>query len=217
MLTEKNKNVNCKIGLVEFMIDIIWAFKRPFTDIKSLIIGMLINIFPLINIVAMGYSMSSSKNATLKGKLPEWGHNFFEYVKNGLVCLLLSIGVFIVLFVFFVLSMMGDNGIFIIPGIIIGIIALFFLPLELTSYVKRKGIGKSDLFHSALSKDYIISWILWIIYTIVLLLIVVGISILVELATDKTMAGISIEILAGPLTFIGLLTGFAMFGQVKLK
>ena len=59
------------------------AFKRHFTDIKKLIIGLIIGIIPIVNFIATGYHLECAKTAmNKKFKLPDW-KNFGKLFVNG--------------------------------------------------------------------------------------------------------------------------------------
>jgi len=50
------------------------SFEKPFTDIKKLLIGILLSIIPIINWFAVGFEMNCSNVGNVKTKkLPEWG------------------------------------------------------------------------------------------------------------------------------------------------
>ncbi|MCX6710226.1 MAG: DUF4013 domain-containing protein [Candidatus Woesearchaeota archaeon] len=55
------------------MVDYISAIKRPFSDFRNLIIGILLGIIPIVNLFVSGYVLTAG-NLSLKKKLglPEW-------------------------------------------------------------------------------------------------------------------------------------------------
>ena len=64
------------------------AIKRPFTDFKKLIIGILLSILPVVNFMALGYQVRCAKTA---GKLPEWnkfGNLFVTGLLAGIIMLI---------------------------------------------------------------------------------------------------------------------------------
>jgi len=67
------------------------AFKRPFQDFKSLLIGIVIMIIPIVNFIGMGYVLRCAKSAIRRDfKLPVWEHWGDLFVK-GLVMAVIGI------------------------------------------------------------------------------------------------------------------------------
>jgi hypothetical protein len=82
------------------MVDYVRAIKRPFTDFKKLIIGILLNLpIPLFRIItnpmALGYALNCGKTAS-KGsyELPEW-KGYWKLWINGFVAGIIGIIYFI--------------------------------------------------------------------------------------------------------------------------
>lgn len=91
------------------MVDYIRAIKRPFTDIKKLIIGILLNLpIPLVKIVtntmALGYTFNCGKTASESNyEMPEWknyGRLWVNAFVAGIIALIYLIPIIIMLFVF---------------------------------------------------------------------------------------------------------------------
>jgi hypothetical protein len=65
------------------MVDYKEALEKPFTDLKKLLIGMLLSILPVINWFAVGFEMNCSNVGKIKSKkMPEW-KNFGNLFKKG--------------------------------------------------------------------------------------------------------------------------------------
>jgi hypothetical protein len=48
-------------------------FKKPFTDVKKLLIGILLSIVPVVNFLAVGYMLETARKTMKKdSSLPEW-------------------------------------------------------------------------------------------------------------------------------------------------
>jgi hypothetical protein len=48
-------------------------FKKPFTDVKKLLIGILLSIVPIVNFLAIGYMLETARKSMKKDtSLPEW-------------------------------------------------------------------------------------------------------------------------------------------------
>jgi len=74
------------------MVDYATAFKKPFTDVKKLIIGILLSILPIISWFAMGFAIECSgvgKNKKSK-KMPDWD-NWGDYFVKGLLSTIIGI------------------------------------------------------------------------------------------------------------------------------
>ena len=54
-------------------MDILNALKRPFTNIKNLVIGLVVSYIPILNIITLGYFVRCARS-TMHGKntLPDW-------------------------------------------------------------------------------------------------------------------------------------------------
>jgi len=68
------------------------ALNKPFTDMKKLVIGILLSMFPIIRWFAKGYILECSdvKNKKSSNKMPEW-KNIFDYFVKGFMATLISI------------------------------------------------------------------------------------------------------------------------------
>ena len=67
------------------------AIKRPFTDMRKLLIGLVLSVIPIANFITIGYWLENAKTATTKAmKLPEW-KNFGKLFVEGLVIIVLGI------------------------------------------------------------------------------------------------------------------------------
>jgi len=79
------------------MVDIVKALKRPFSDTKKFLIGILLGIIPFVNFTVMGYALVSSgftKELVKKDKLPEW-KNYGDLFMKGLVSLIIGFLLFL--------------------------------------------------------------------------------------------------------------------------
>jgi len=76
-------------------MDLKFALQRPFTDIKKLLIGILLSVIPLVNLFSFGYQIECAR-LTLKKKknLPEW-KNWKELFINGLLYFIIVLIYFI--------------------------------------------------------------------------------------------------------------------------
>ena len=67
------------------------AFKKPFTDFKKFIIGVLVSILPIVSWIALGYALESSGLSKHKKKtLPEW-KNWGDLFITGLIAKVITL------------------------------------------------------------------------------------------------------------------------------
>lgn len=68
------------------MVDYNLAFKKPFSDFKKLIIGVALNIIPIVNLISYGYILESSdiKNNKQTENMAEW-EDFSGFFIKGLL------------------------------------------------------------------------------------------------------------------------------------
>jgi len=72
------------------MVNYTEAIKRPFTDGKKFLIGVLLNILPIVNLLVVGYTLECAKSAMKKKyKLPEW-ENWGDYFVKGLLATIIG-------------------------------------------------------------------------------------------------------------------------------
>ncbi len=59
------------------------GIKKPFSEVKKLVAGVVFNIIPVVNFISIGYVLENGKFAMgNKAKLPEW-NNIWHYFKLG--------------------------------------------------------------------------------------------------------------------------------------
>src|SRR3989338_6658887 len=83
------------------MDNYVGGIKRPFSDVKKLVAGVVFNIIPVVNFLALGYILESGKlSIKKKGNLPEWnevGHYFNLGFKGAVIAFVYLIPVWILL------------------------------------------------------------------------------------------------------------------------
>ena len=62
--------------------EIIQTFKKPFTDVKKLLIGIGLSLIPVVNFITIGYFLECAGLKKSKPGLPEW-NNFGKLFING--------------------------------------------------------------------------------------------------------------------------------------
>ncbi|HZX34542.1 MAG TPA: DUF4013 domain-containing protein [archaeon] len=66
------------------MVDYIGVIKKPFRDLQTLLIGIIIGLIPVLNLLVIGYAVGAARSV-LKGKdaLPKWDpENAAQYIKD---------------------------------------------------------------------------------------------------------------------------------------
>src|SRR3989338_4257009 len=113
------------------MADFSTAFKKPFGDIKKLLIGCLLNLIPIVNLFATGYFFQVAKNTMAKKKdLPEW-KDWKDLFVNGCLVALATV-------------------LYAIPAIIVGLVVMGSALFNLLMGVQMESISGGILLVMAL-------------------------------------------------------------------
>ena len=173
------------------MVDYENALKRPFQDIKKLLIGSLLAIIPIVNFMYVGYVAKATKNTLNKNNdLPEWeewGDLFIKGLTIIVIGLIYSIPVGLFLFaglgtiIFTALasggainigSLIASGGIVLLIGFLFLLVTGFFVPMALMNYIHKENIKSAfdfrEIFKKVFTGNYIIAWILTTVYSIVI-------------------------------------------------
>ena len=201
------------------------ALKRPFTDIKKLIIGLILSVIPIVNFIASGYQLKCASSVMKKSKkmyeLPEW--------TNILNLFLLGLMSFVIAIVYFIPSLAvaflvggrlvldditnltyGSIGFPAIVIVLLTLLSLYLLPMALTKYSSKEKFKDAfqfrEIFARSFTWNYFAAWIFSAIVFIVLVLV---------LSWVKFNVG-SIEVNLGSsfANFIAMVIGFTIFGRV---
>jgi len=175
------------------MVDFGRAIKRPFEDIKKLLIGTIIQMIPVVNFIGMGYHLNCAKTAMSKDfKLPEW-ENWSDLFIKGLMMVVagfvymipagLVIGVGVgasVLSGGFLAAAEGSSafapallgvGASALVGFILGVVAMYLLPSAMLNFAKSGNFGAlfalKTVFKKALNVKYLKVWIVVSIYSLI--------------------------------------------------
>lgn len=133
------------------------SFKKPFSDFRKLLIGIVVNIIPIVNLISYGYILESSdiKSGKQTENMVEWD-DLGKFFIKGLLGFIISV-------------------IYAIPALIVGLIAFFVVIAPL--------IGKAILLGperiESMNPDKIFPFILPYILTALPLMIIGGILLLV--------------------------------------
>ncbi len=176
------------------MIDYIRAIKRPFSDSKKLLLGLLFSVIPIVNFIGSGYQLECCRSA-YKNKLvlPEWknyGELFIRGMLNGVIWIIYSIPVMIVFFYvigksIFTLANLyeADTSVFLaelIRSVGYSLIAIVLLGI-LTTYVCyyasvrfamnykfKEAFEFKEILKGIFRKEYFFAWLVAGIYSLII-------------------------------------------------
>ena len=112
------------------MYDVGTAVKRPFSNVKSLIMGMIFLIIPILNLAAIGYLLKCAKTASQGDySMPEWT-DWGGLIVSGLLSIVI---IFVYMIPGMILAVIG--GVLSVMGDIIGIIGLIVSFLSFLFFV----------------------------------------------------------------------------------
>lgn len=166
------------------MVNYSEAIKRPFSDIKKLLIGIIIQLIPIVNFLAMGYQLKCAKLAMKKNyKLPEWtdwGDLFVKGLLAVIISLIFLIPVLIISVViggaaiFQLLSapaevaVTGAAGTTLIIVVLLSVIVSYFLPAAVISFIDKNKFSAAFncpvIFKKVFTGSYFVTWLLIGIY-----------------------------------------------------
>lgn len=167
-------------------MDFASAFKKPFTDVKKLIIGILLSIIPIVNFFATGFMMETAKMEMKKKKmLPEWASWGDLFVK-GLLAFVISIIYALPMLIIGAIvawpainsmmnsgSMMwGSLGGGIAVVLLLGLLVAYIVPSALLHFIKDGKFGSAfkfgSIFKKAFKGQYFVAWIVAMLYSFAL-------------------------------------------------
>jgi hypothetical protein len=152
------------------MVDYLGNIKKPFSDIKTLIIGMILSLIPIVNLLVSGYALKVAED-TIKGKkaLREFAINdIVEYIVKVVLSIVVGIVYMIIPLVLIGVGIggallgvasditalsdpamavetfagaLGSGGIFLVIGGLLGLIAGIMLPMALMKWLKTGTLG----------------------------------------------------------------------------
>jgi hypothetical protein len=202
------------------------AFKRPFLDIKKLLIGIILSIFPIINFFAIGYILKNAKQSfTGKFGLAEWD-NWGDLFVKGLASFVISLIYFIPALLVMLIGYMMSGTLFLFTGgistglsalvfllvlfIILVVLAAYLSPMAILNYIDKNNFGAAfdtETLKKTFNGLYFVAWIVGIIYMIVLNAILGmvpyiggGIALFVTGMTSYTLLGNAFGMLKGKRT-----------------
>jgi len=203
------------------------AIKRPFTDFKKLLIGILMSIFPIINFFAFGYILECAKTSNRKTfKMPEW-EGWGEKFISGFFMLLIGL-IYLIPFIIVGMVLLGNVfiqimalesieqilassvGAIVISGIVL-LITAYVTPSAVLNYYFNKKLSKAfqlkEVFKKAFNAEYFKAWIIGLIVYVVLAMLFSGIG---RLSPALIVQQVSNAIIS----FIGGTIFYTMVGEV---
>src|SRR3989344_3242689 len=162
------------------------AIKKPFSDIKKLVIGIVLNIIPIVNFISMGYILeTASLTLSKKNNLPEWKDWWNLFVHGllgaiiGLIYMLPALVVGIVavgsgvlagLVTGSVLEGIETGGPTLIGAIVLVLAVAYIAPLATLLYVKKWKFGDAfnfkEIFKKMLTPKYAVAWLVTFVISI---------------------------------------------------
>ena len=180
------------------MVDYEVAFKKPFSDIKKLLLAIVLNIIPIVNFIVYGYFLEVARSSNGKKPsdvLPEWknyGNLFISGLFSFVIGLFYLLPLFVVMIIIFAAAhvsmlayMQGGSSIEgLLPAAVasLGLWALlllvllvttaYFLPSAILSFAITGEVSSAfelgSVVKNALNKEYFVVWLVSIIYSAVL-------------------------------------------------
>ncbi len=198
------------------------AFKKPFTDVKKLIIGILLSILPIINLFATGFMLNAAKNEMKKKKmLPEWAEWGQLFVKGLLAFVIGFIYAIPVMLIGALLAWptikgaisgmqvtnvaLGGLGAGMVVVAVLGLLLAYIVPSAILHYISSGRFGDAfklgSVFKKAFCGQYFMAWVVGVLYSLVL----------------GTILGFVPIIGGAAASFITGLTMFSLLGEIFPK
>ncbi|NOQ55195.1 MAG: DUF4013 domain-containing protein [Nanohaloarchaea archaeon] len=188
------------------MADYAGAIKRPFQDIKKLLIGTVLGMIPIVNLLVSGYLVDSAKKTMKKkAELPEWENWGDLFIKGIMVTLIgfiymipaiivLGAGIWSIVIAALaagtltattIAGAIAGGSIILLSGILLLFLTVFIIPMALMSYVDEGNLidafAVRDILKKVFTGQYIMAWLVMsvvymILSPIILILPVVGLG-----------------------------------------
>ena len=223
------------------MVDFGNAIKKPFSDKKTMLIGLILGAIPVVNLLIGGYALKVAED-TIKGNtaIRKWVvGDIVEYITKLIMSVIISIVYLIIPLIIIVIGIgtaavnllpalttgtidptvfmtaLGAGGAIVLVGVILAVLVSLALPMAIMKWLKAGSMGAAfkigDVVKSCLTGDYIITWIVVIIYSVILTAIL---GLIAGLLGMIPYIGIVLSMLVlGLLTFSLSVTEYSMFAQ----
>jgi len=203
------------------------AILRPFLDWNKFLIGVLLSMFPILDIFVKGYGLECGKSAmNKKYKLPEWGlDNFVKGLINIIISIIYMLPVVVILLIFggltgiqaiifqdFTNLMVGNMVVGIVLGVLLALIISYVLPMAMMSYVEKWKFKDAFNFKKIFRKSFNVKYL-------EVFLVFFGYIILISFVTliFGLIPYVGSFISIGVVGFILTVTGNSLFGEVYKK
>ncbi|MBT4174420.1 DUF4013 domain-containing protein [archaeon] len=216
------------------------VIRRPFLDVKNLVIGCVLNNFFIINFFASGYILKCVK-LTLDGNydLPEWDNwgdmflgGFFQFL-IGLIWLipaLFFISIYILMVVLAMLAsggnqpelFMGFTAVISLIGFVLLFLTLYILPAAIVRFVDKDNFGAAFEFIAIIKKSLTLKYfVAWILSCIIVLIVIIIIGLLIGLIIMSVVSGaifigpvgILISVLFKSVSYVGRMMIMTLFAE----
>jgi len=161
------------------------ALKRPFTDFKKLLIGVLLGMIPIVNFFTHGYLLECSRTA-MKGRfnLPEWKNMGDLFVKGFFMNLIsiiyfipaviigLIIGFSTITKIFTTGTISSGNIWVMLSLLIIAVLTSYFASVAIITYSKNYRFKEAFICKEIFSKGFSGNFFLAFIVSIILYIII---------------------------------------------
>ena len=197
------------------------SFKRPFTNFKRIVLGIILSAVPILNFVAIGYALECAKTA-VKGEfeLPSF-KQFADFFMHGffisIITLIYSLPLLILLGIFTSTTLgpffsplradvlMNLLGLGITTQFLITVVFLlttYLIPNAILSYTFNERFSSAFIYSRmkdrSLDKNYMKNWLLTAATYILLIAVFLKVPVV----------GVSIA------TFLASIVGFSILGEV---
>lgn len=221
------------------MVDYIEAIKKPFSDLKTLAIGTVLSMIPLVNLLAAGFAIKVAED-TIKGKKALRGFavkDIVEYLIKILMAAVISIVYMIIPMIIVGIgvgagfasligeiadpSAMGDaffkaitlGGPLLLIGGLLGLVATILQPMAMMNWLKAGKIGAAfkigEVVKKALTAQYLITLVVIVVYAMVLAFVTGLIGGLLAITVIVPL------ILVGLVSFVMQVTVMTMYAEAS--
>jgi MFS family permease len=192
----KSSSAECdKRGI---MVEFKRALWRAFLDFKTLLLGAVISIIPIVNFALYGFALECARKPGRH--LPGWRH-FGSFWVRGLLAVIIMLLYLLPAGVLFYIALFVENDLpFFIGAVVLGIVGYYFLPMAWASFAHG---GFSDAFGGKSFKltftgKYFAVWLalLVVLFLIALLLNVISLLLSFTIVGPFIIAGFSAYLLS---------------------
>jgi hypothetical protein len=171
------------------LVDYVEAIKRPFTDLKKFVIGVILSVIPIVNLIFTGYLLNTAETAMRKQKeLPEFegfGKLFVDGLLAAIIGLIYMIPVFLLFGILylvglatipsvadftnggFLAALFGGFGITFILLLITGFIFTYLATGAMLRFAERRKFGEAfdlgEITKKVLTGAFFLPWLISVV------------------------------------------------------